>query len=74
MAESTTQFDGVDAEQVKHVVVHDGKLLHGVVDVNRAGLQAESSAKPRIGDSRNARRPVSGEIDGNAVRLPMVQG
>ena len=43
-AEAAAQLNRVDTEVVQHVLVHDGQLLNGIVDVNRLRFQAERSS------------------------------
>jgi hypothetical protein len=58
LAEGAAELDCVHAETRQDVFVDDRQLLHGIVDVDRAGRQAERGAEPRVRHGRNAGRTV----------------
>ncbi len=72
--EGAAQFNSVHAEHVQHVVVHDRKLLHGVVDIDRSFRQPEEVAQPGIGERGYAGRAVTRQVKGDTVGFAVIQG
>ena len=45
-----SHFDAVDPEQVQHILIHNGQLLHHVIDPDGFLLQAQVLSKPVVGN------------------------
>jgi len=68
------QLDGIDAEPLENVLIHDRQLLHDVVDANRNRRQAQKRSQLRIRQRSNSGRTMSRQVHGDAVGRAMVQG
>ena len=58
-------LDGIHAETIQDVLIHDGKPLDGVVRADRRRRQSEAFTLFGINDGGNARGPMVGEVDWN---------
>jgi hypothetical protein len=67
-------LDGIHAETIQDVLIHDGKPLDGVVGADRRRRQSEAFTLFGINDGGNARGPMVGEVDWNEIRLTVVEG
>ena len=57
--ERAAQFDGVHAEARQHILVHNGQLLHRIINPDRFPGQTEKFAQPRVRHGGDAGGPVS---------------
>ena len=74
MSEGAAEFDGIDMEPLKDILVDDGELLDGVIDTDRPFGQSEVIAQSCVGHGGDAGGAVAGEVDGHAVGLLVVEG
>ncbi len=72
--EGTADVHGVDAEPVEELVRGLRKLLHDVVDARALIPEAEVLHQPGMGDSRDAGARVRAQVDGQPVRLAVLDG
>ncbi len=68
------KLDGIHPQAVQHVLIDDGQLLGGIIDADRARLQAQGAAQPGVERGGDAGRAVPAEIDRRPVRLLVVEG
>ena len=60
-------------KRCKHVLIHDGELLDGVIDADGLLGQPKVVAQPGIGHRGDARGAVAGQVHRHAVGLLVVQ-
>ena len=74
MAEPLAHLDGVCAKSIQHIVVDDRQLLHRIVNIHAARLEAQRGSQFRISDRRDTRRAVTRQVHHHPVRLLVIQG
>ena len=67
------EFDGIHAEQIQHVGVNNRELLHGIINAHRLGWQPQMLPQLCVGNRRDPGRAMPGKIDGNPVRLAVLE-
>jgi hypothetical protein len=53
-SEPASQFDRVNAEPVEHIFIHDGHLLDGIIDTDRAFRKLQAFPQVPVGDCRDS--------------------
>ena len=71
--ERPAEFDRIHAEQIQHVGVNNRELLHGIINAQRLGWQPQMLPQLCVGNRRDPGRAMPGKIDGNPVRLAVLE-
>jgi len=67
------QLDSICAETIQHILIDDSQLLYHIINTNRFWRQVQKLSQLRVCNCSDAGRPVPGKVNGDTVRLTVVQ-